>query len=130
MVTEKLKIVKINIWFLEQKLSETNNVATTEHPIEIIVKQLSASNSKTFVYHLNLDNDEWDSVITCDLLPKSLNLQYDVDLTMHGKFSLKETCKRLAVLTTLFNSVKNLGCGRRKIAKFDGSRFIWTNTGS
>ena len=69
-------------------------------------------------------------VIACDLLPKSLNLQYDVDLTMHGKFSLKETCKRFAVLTTLFNSVKNLGCGRRKIAKFDGSRFIWTNTGS
>ena len=116
--------MKISIWFLEQKLSETNNVATTEHLIEITAKQLSASNSQTFVYHLNLDNDEWDALIACDLLPKSLNLKYDVDLTMHGKFSLWKTCKRFAVLTALSNSVKNLGCGHRKIAKFDGSRFI------
>lgn len=120
--------MKISIWFLEQELSESNNAATTEHLIEITAKQLSASNSQTFVYHLNLDNDEWDAVIAFDLLPKSRHLQCDVDLTMHGKFSLKETCKRFAVLTTLSNSVKNLRCGRRKIVKFDGSRFIWTDT--
>ena len=105
-------------------VSKTLNAAVLPAMIEVNASEFDPDAPSDIIREFDADDDGIADRLICRYWARWLSIVCEVESSKFGLTKENYGCKRVGVLSTQTNGLKDLVCNRLSVLKFDGERFV------